>query len=124
MHFLSYFNPFRGINRRLDQIMSLVDDTKAAADAANASVQALNTTVDTLVTGFNTVSQQLADLQANGSMSDADKATLQASIDELNGTVTAANAERDKVAAAQAPSPSPSPAPAPSSGDTGLPTLG
>lgn len=101
MHFFSYLNPFLGINKRLDRIMSLVDDTKAAADAVQAAVTKLDTKVDILITGFQNVSQQLADLLANGSMSDADKATLQASVDELNATVAAANAESDKVDAAQ-----------------------
>lgn len=115
---LRKLNPFYFIINRLETLMSLAQDTKNAADAAVAEVGKLNAKVDTLIIGFQTVSTQLADLIANGSLSDADKAQLQSAVDELNGAVTSAQAEESKIDSAM----SAQSGSAPSTGDTGSDT--
>lgn len=118
-------NPFYFIIKRLDTIMTLAQDTKAAAEQAQATAHSLEQKVNTLLDGFATLKGQLTDIQNNGGLNADDAAALQSAIQTLNDVTTQANVESGMIDNALAPSPSPTPSPAPApSGDTGSDTSG
>jgi hypothetical protein len=75
--------------------MGIAQDILAAENSEAAAVDALGAAVETALGKLDSVQAQLADLLANGSLSDDDKAALQQALDT-------ANASRDHLGASLA----------------------
>jgi hypothetical protein len=95
----------RLIETREGNIMGIAEDILAAENAEAAAVAALGTAVDTAVATLTAANAQIADLIANGSLSDDDKAALQSTLDAQSTSTAALGASLAEVNAALNPPP-------------------
>ena len=95
----------RKLNTKVGSLMGITDDILAAENTEAAAVTALSGVVGTALTTLQSVQTQLAELIANGGLSDTDKANLQSVLDEATASTTALQATTDEVNAALNPVP-------------------
>lgn len=97
-------------------IMTIAQDILAAVNTDKAAIDALGGIVTTAVTKLGDVEKQLADVIANGTLSDDDKAALQSALDTASASKTELDASIAEVNEALNPTP---PVTDPGTGDTG-----
>jgi len=95
----------RKLNTKVGSLMGITDDILAAENTEAAAVTALSGVVGTALTTLQSVQTQLAELIANGGLSDTDNANLQSVLDEATASTTALQATTDEVNAALNPVP-------------------